>query len=56
MRRSHDALPVPAVALCSVCGALCRPHHVCSECYSYNGRVVIDKRTPVDDDDEDGEE
>ena len=40
-RRSHHALTALQSAKCE-CGALRRPHHACSECGKYKGRVVID--------------
>lgn len=41
-RRSHHALKAPVLAVCSNCGALHRPHHMCLECGFYNGRQVMD--------------
>lgn len=39
-RRSHDAITAPAVVKCASCGALSRPHRVCSECGQYAGREI----------------
>lgn len=44
MRRSHDALKNPAVATCSNCGSVVRPHRVCGECGYYKGREVVSKQ------------
>lgn len=43
-RRSHDALRVPAVSVCSKCGEATRPHHVCENCGTYNGRQIIENK------------
>jgi len=40
-RRTHDALPLPGVSLCSKCGEAKRPHHICSACGTYDGKQVI---------------
>lgn len=40
-RRSHDALSAPAVSVCSKCGEVTRPHHVCESCGHYNGRQIV---------------
>lgn len=34
-------LQAPALAECSGCGNLVRPHHVCSKCGFYRGKQVI---------------
>ena len=41
MRRSHDALKVPAFQECTNCGELKIPHNLCSACGHYNGREVV---------------
>jgi len=41
-RRSHHALKTPTMAVCSNCGAMHRPHHMCLECGFYKGRQVMD--------------
>jgi large subunit ribosomal protein L32 len=41
-RRSHHALTAPNLAVCKNCGSQHRPHHMCLNCGSYKGRVVID--------------
>jgi len=40
-RRSHLALERPALAPCPQCRHLRRPHHVCTNCGTYDGREVI---------------
>lgn len=42
MRRSHDALKLPAISTCSNCGAAKTPHHVCTECGYYNNTQVVE--------------
>lgn len=41
-RRSHHALKAPTLAVCSNCGAMHRPHHMCLECGFYKGKMVVD--------------
>ncbi len=41
MRRSHDSLKVPNVAVCPKCHEPVLPHHVCLECGTYRGRTII---------------
>lgn len=41
-RRSHHALTAPNLAVCQNCNASHKPHHMCLNCGSYKGRVVID--------------
>jgi large subunit ribosomal protein L32 len=41
-RRSHDALIALHLVKCPQCGALRRPHQVCSSCGSYKGTTVIE--------------
>ena len=39
-RSSHWKLAAPALIACPKCGALRRPHRMCPECGTYNGRTV----------------
>lgn len=41
-RRSHHALKERPLSTCTNCKALHVPHHACTECGRYRGRVVID--------------
>ncbi|MBD3308617.1 50S ribosomal protein L32 [candidate division KSB3 bacterium] len=41
MRRSHHALTIPKLSICSDCGEYKRPHIVCPHCGMYKGRQVI---------------
>ena len=41
MRRSHDALTAPGVAVCSNCNELKQPHRVCPSCGTYKGKEVV---------------
>lgn len=41
MRRSHDALSLPALSACPQCGEPKQPHRVCPACGAYNGEQVI---------------
>jgi large subunit ribosomal protein L32 len=40
-RRSHDALALPARAVCPRCHEPKAPHRVCANCGTYRGREVI---------------
>lgn len=40
-RRSHDALPTPAISTCPECGEAKMPHRACPHCGQYRGRQVI---------------
>ncbi|MBA2442452.1 MAG: 50S ribosomal protein L32 [Rubrobacter sp.] len=40
-RRSHHALQGPKLVTCPTCGSPSRPHRVCAECGTYNGRNVV---------------
>ncbi|MBK5094469.1 MAG: 50S ribosomal protein L32 [Deltaproteobacteria bacterium] len=42
-RRTHKKLTDPARSNCSQCKQVKRPHTVCPNCGSYNGREVIAK-------------
>ena len=44
MRRSHDALSPVNTGECSNCGAKKLPHHLCSSCGHYKGRLLVNKR------------
>jgi len=41
-RRAHLALKRPALATCSQCKKLKRPHTICPNCGYYDGREVIE--------------
>ncbi len=41
MRRSHLALTLNGVSVCSHCGAIVKPHTVCKKCGYYDGKQVI---------------
>lgn len=47
-RRSHHALKASALAACSNCGSMHRPHHMCLECGFYKGRQVMDLKAQKD--------
>ena len=40
-RRSHHALKAPNLVTCNNCGALIRPHRVCSQCGYFKSKEVI---------------
>ena len=40
-RRSHDALIAANPNVCSNCGELKRPHHVCPACGHYDDREIV---------------
>lgn len=40
-RANHDKITAPALARCSNCGEITRPHHVCGSCGFYNGTQVM---------------
>lgn len=42
MRRSHDALSLPAFSDCPNCGATKAPHRVCPECGHYKDTQVME--------------
>ncbi|HOH97666.1 MAG TPA: 50S ribosomal protein L32 [Candidatus Cloacimonadota bacterium] len=41
-RRTHDALTAPQTTVCSKCGEVKRPHHICAKCGTYDGKQIID--------------
>lgn len=43
-RRSHDALTLKQLAVCETCGEYHVAHHVCPNCGSYRGEVVIEPK------------
>jgi large subunit ribosomal protein L32 len=45
-RRSHMALSAPAMVDCPQCHSLKSSHHVCPTCGTYNGREVIEIKSP----------
>ena len=45
-RRSHLALSIPALVDCPQCHSFKLPHHVCLSCGTYNGREVIEIKSP----------
>jgi len=45
-RRAHLGIVPPAVVECSQCHSPKLPHTVCPTCGSYNGRDVIEIKTP----------
>ena len=45
-RRSHLKLSPPALVNCPQCNSPMLPHHVCPTCGSYNGREVIEIKSP----------
>lgn len=49
MRRSHDGLKKPTLAVDAATGETHRRHHVSPDGY-YKGRKVIDKQVEVEDD------
>ncbi|MEO5339645.1 MAG: 50S ribosomal protein L32 [Magnetococcus sp. MYC-9] len=40
-RRSHNAIPLPHLAVCANCQELRPSHHVCPKCGWYDGREVV---------------
>ena len=40
-RKAQWKVAPPTLVACQQCGAKHRPHHVCAECGTYNGRDVI---------------
>ena len=51
-RRSHDALKVVNAVICSNCGELKLPHHICFACGHYRGNeIVLGDEEIIEDDD-----
>ncbi len=46
-RRSHDALTAPTYTKCDSCGALVKPHAICSECGHYKGKKLFNVKQKV---------
>ncbi|OQY20747.1 MAG: 50S ribosomal protein L32 [Anaerolineaceae bacterium 4572_32.1] len=44
-RRTHDALPTPALVTCPQCHEYKLPHRVCPSCGSYRGVQVVEVKT-----------
>ena len=42
LRRAHDAIKKPAMAICSNCGEPKQPHNVCKACGYYNGKQIFE--------------
>ncbi|RKX66922.1 MAG: 50S ribosomal protein L32 [Tenericutes bacterium] len=40
-RRTHQKLSKPESVLCTNCGAVAKPHNVCTSCGFYKGKEVI---------------
>lgn len=47
-RRTHFKLNVPGMVVCPNCGEMKLSHRVCKECGQYNGRVVVEEKTEVE--------
>ena len=45
MRRSHQAIKVNGVTVCSNCGELAISHRVCPNCGYYKGKQVVEIKT-----------
>ena len=45
-RRNHLGLSLPAIVYCPQCHSPKRPHHACPTCGSYDGREVVEIKTP----------
>jgi large subunit ribosomal protein L32 len=45
-RRNHIKVSPPPTQLCPQCQSPKLPHHVCPTCGYYNGREVIEVKTP----------
>lgn len=41
LRRTHDALPLPALTRCAKCNATKRPHTVCENCGYYAEKDIL---------------
>jgi len=45
-RRSHNSLTPPALVNCPQCNSPKPPHQVCPVCGPYDGREVVEIKTP----------
>jgi large subunit ribosomal protein L32 len=45
-RRNHLKLSPPSLINCPQCNSPMLPHHACPNCGSYNGREVIEIKSP----------
>ena len=45
-RRSHDSLTPPALVNCPQCNSPKLPYRSCPTCGTYDGREVIEPKTP----------
>lgn len=43
MRRTHYNISANGTTKCTNCGAIIRPHRVCTECGYYKGKKVLSK-------------
>jgi len=41
-RRTHQKVSAPTISTCPECGEAVKPHHACSSCGSYKGRIVTE--------------
>ena len=44
MRRSHNAMSLPAITKCPTCGEVIKPHRVCTKCGNYKGKKVVETK------------
>jgi len=47
-RRTHFKLNVPGMVVCPNCGEMKLSHRICKECGQYNGKVVLEEKTEVE--------
>ena len=40
-RANNSKLEMPGMVKCAKCGEYVRPHHVCKNCGSYDGKEII---------------
>jgi large subunit ribosomal protein L32 len=45
-RRAHQSLRTPDLVECDHCHATKRAHHVCPTCGTYDGREVVEIKSP----------
>jgi large subunit ribosomal protein L32 len=43
-RRTHYKIEANGTTKCSNCGAIIRPHRVCTECGYYKGKSILTKK------------